>query len=151
MTNLETVAAQRDELTMKLRAMARELAELRAEIARMRERYGNTTEPGFGDPIQTAVLEVAPIPAPPEVVTPYSADVQTLVSPDWVSPARLATGAAAADIERGALPDFADGGFVGTEPLGSPAGVVHVGHRIEDAADTPPKPKRSRLFGGKPS
>jgi hypothetical protein len=63
-TSLETVAAQRDELTMKLRAMARELAEVRAEIARWRERYGNTTEPGFGEPIQTAVLEVAPIPAP---------------------------------------------------------------------------------------
>jgi hypothetical protein len=110
-TNLETVAAQRDELAMKLRAMARELAEAKAEIARMKA-FGYNG--GYVDPVREelaqriaenagfvpppSVLSVAPIPAPPEVVT-----TTTYIDP--------------------------------TMPMSQ--------------TETPPKPKRSRLFGGK--
>lgn len=61
MTNLETVAAQRDEATTKLRAMARELEAANVEIARLRAEATVAAGPPHG-----ALLAVAPIPVKAE-------------------------------------------------------------------------------------
>lgn len=61
MTNLETVAAQRDELSMKLRAMAIELEAANAEIARLRAAAPVAVD--APPPAAAALLAVAPIPA----------------------------------------------------------------------------------------
>lgn len=55
MTNLETVAAQRDEANTKLRAMSAKLDEAKAEIARLKSERVGTSTSGTGPPIQTAV------------------------------------------------------------------------------------------------
>jgi hypothetical protein len=119
-TNLETVAAQRDELSTKLREMAirheaalTEIGRLTAELALVRAAQQGLTTPGFGEPIQTQAY-----------ISPLREDM-------------LTTGVAAADIERGALVSEGPtpGTFVPALPIEPPA--------------EPPKPKRSRLFGGK--
>jgi hypothetical protein len=87
MTSLETVAAQRDELSTKLRAMAQQLAAANAEIARLKAAQ---SDPSTREDYKDGVFAVAPIPAPPTMVT----------------------GVAAAEIEHGAL--VAEGPTPGT-------------------------------------
>jgi hypothetical protein len=68
MTNLETVAAQRDEMSTKLRAMAQQLEAANAEIARLRAGNGGALEAPL--PVNDGdLLSVALIPATPEVAS----------------------------------------------------------------------------------
>jgi hypothetical protein len=128
MTNLETVAAQRDELAAKLRTMGQQLEAANAEIARLKERAAHMTEPGHGEPIRTT----------------YHADENTVVIRDQVAPGELVTVAP--------IPVKAD--LVTAQPAnqdGTPfGGAVHRGYPGEVPATTPPKSKRPRIFGGKP-
>jgi hypothetical protein len=149
MTSLETVAAQRDELSTKLRAMAQQLAAANAEIARLKAAQ---SDPSTREDYKDGAFAVVPIPAPPASVT----------------------GIAGADIERGAL--VVEGSDPGTvvpaittttaSPLKAAPRVTHEVATTETddktaqqfstvtlhdggLGDAPPKAKRAGLFGSR--
>jgi lysophospholipase L1-like esterase len=121
MTNLETVAAQRDEMSTKLRAMAQQLEAANAEIARLNAAPRVTNEFVVTEPDRRTAQQLATIAKIP-------------VSAEAVN----AAGILASDMPHTVVEKLRDAQLSIKQP-----------NNADGTPFVPLKPKRKGLFGGK--